>query len=229
MKVARNTKRTVASLDVQSIRDISEKAFWDGLEILAVIELLEIGNQRRVQASVNKSGTRLAADIIKRALLVHLTFLLTRAYGGKEIRPGDRDARAVFEQLKKIPPLLTRCKTPPTSRRRSDYGINVGAIIAESVSSITGTNMSLTTGNLTRPHRHTGSCLVSREPPPQLSKNQRPGRASLTYPFARSSKLGQRRKIVGPPSAPVMGEIKNDPSTHPQTLVCLAPVRRVQR
>jgi len=128
----------------------------------------------------------------------------------------------VFEQLKKIPPSLTRCKTPPTSRRRSDYGINVGAIIAESVSSITGTNMSLTTGNLTRPHRHTGSCLVSREPPPQLSKSQRPGRASLTYPFARSTKLGQRRKILGPPSAPVMGEIKNDPSTHPQTLVCLA-------
>jgi hypothetical protein len=63
MKVARNTKRTVPSLDVQSICDISERAFWDGLEILAVIQLLEVGNQRRVQESLNKSGTRFAADI----------------------------------------------------------------------------------------------------------------------------------------------------------------------
>ena len=171
MKVARNTKGSVASLDVQSIRDISERAFWDGLEILAVIQLLKSGNRRRVQESFNKSGTRLAADIIKRALLVHLTFLVTRAHGGGKVWPGDRDARAVFEQLKKIPPLLTRCKAPPTSRRRSDDGINVRAITAESGSSITGTNMSLTTGNLSRPHRSTGSCLVSREPPRQLSKS----------------------------------------------------------
>ena len=111
MKVARNTKKTVASLDVQSIRDISERAFWDGLEILAVIQLLEIGNQRRVQESLNKSGTRFAADIIKRALVVHLTFLITRAYGGKQVCPGDRDARAVFEQLKRNPAIANRMQS----------------------------------------------------------------------------------------------------------------------
>jgi len=65
MKVARNAKGTVPSLDVQSIHDISKRAFWDGLEILAVIELLKSGNRRRVQESFNKSGTRFAADIIK--------------------------------------------------------------------------------------------------------------------------------------------------------------------
>src|SRR5262245_44062780 len=103
MKVAQNTKKTVPSLDIQSIRDISERAFWDGLEILAVIQLLEIGNQERVQDNLNKSGARFAADIINRALVVHLTFLITRAYGGKQARPGDRDARAVFEQLVAAP------------------------------------------------------------------------------------------------------------------------------
>ena len=112
MKVARNTKKTVASLDVQSIRDISERAFWDGLEILAVIELLEIGNQRRVQHSLNKSGRRLAADIIKNALVVHLTFSLTRAHGGGKVWPGDRDARAVFEQLKRNPAIANKMESP---------------------------------------------------------------------------------------------------------------------
>ena len=112
MKVARNTKRTVPSLDVQSIRAISKRAFWDGLEILAVIQLLEVGNQRRVQESLNKSSTRFAADIIKRALVVHLTFLITRAYGGKQVCPGDRDARAVFEQLKRNPAIANGMQSP---------------------------------------------------------------------------------------------------------------------
>jgi hypothetical protein len=112
MKVARNTKGSVASLDVQSIRDISERAFWDGLEILAVIQLLKSGNRRRVQESFNKSGTRLAADIIKRALLVHLTFLVTRAHGGGKVWPGDRDARAVFEQLKRNPAIANKMQSP---------------------------------------------------------------------------------------------------------------------
>jgi hypothetical protein len=112
MKVARNSKRTVASLDVQSIRDISERAFWDGLEILAVIQLLKIGNQKRVQQSLDKSSTRLAADIIKNALIVHLTILLTRTHGGKQVWPGDRDARAVFEQLKKNPAIANKMQSP---------------------------------------------------------------------------------------------------------------------
>ena len=112
MKVARNTKRTVPSLDVQSIRAISKRAFWDGLEILAVIHLLEVGNQRRVQESLNKSSTRFAADIIKRALVVHLTFMITRAYGGKQVCPGDCDARAVFEQLKRNPAIAKGMHDP---------------------------------------------------------------------------------------------------------------------
>ena len=112
MKVAQNTKKTVPSLDIQSIRDISERAFWDSLEILAVIQLLEIGNQKRVQDSLNKSGARFAADIIKRALIVHLTLLITRAYGGKKVYPGDRDARAVFEELKRNPAVAKGMQSP---------------------------------------------------------------------------------------------------------------------
>jgi hypothetical protein len=137
MKVAPNTKSTVAPLDVQSIREISERAFWDGLEILAVIELLKSGNRSRVQESFNKSGTRFAADIIKRALLVHLTFLVARAHGGGKVWPGDRDARAVFEQLKRNPAIANnmqspadlaearrrwnRCQADPRRKRVRDY------------------------------------------------------------------------------------------------------------
>jgi len=113
MKVARNSKRTVASLDVQSIREIAKRAFWDGVEILTVIEVLETGNQTRVQESFNKSGTRFAADIIKRALLVHLIFLVTRGHGGKQVWPGDRDAQAVFEHLKKNPAIAKKMESPP--------------------------------------------------------------------------------------------------------------------
>jgi hypothetical protein len=103
MKVAQNTKKTVPSLDIQSIRDISERAFWDGLEILAVIEVLETGNQRRVQKAINKGDVRFAADVIKNALFTHLILLVARAHGGKDVRAGDRHAGMAFEQLKKVP------------------------------------------------------------------------------------------------------------------------------
>src|SRR5262249_32541504 len=82
------------------------------LEILAVIELLKSGNRRRVQETFNKSGTRFAADIVKRALLVHLIFLVTRSHGGNQVWPGDRDARAVFEHLKKNPAIAGKMQSP---------------------------------------------------------------------------------------------------------------------
>jgi AbiU2 len=91
---------TIPSLDVQSIQQIAERGFWDGLEILVVIEMLEFGNLPLVQAGFNRSGTRLAADVVKNALVVHLVFLVTRALGSKKIRSEDRHAGMVFEQLK---------------------------------------------------------------------------------------------------------------------------------
>jgi hypothetical protein len=112
MKAARNTKKSVPSLDVQSIRDISKRAFWDGLEFLAVIQLLEIGNQRRVQESLNESGTRLAADVIKNALFTHLILLVARAHGGKDVWAGDRHAGMAFEQLKRFPKIAKEMQSP---------------------------------------------------------------------------------------------------------------------
>jgi len=112
MKLARNTKKTVPSLDVQSIRDISERAFWDGLEILTVIEMLETGNQTRVQKAINKSDVRFAADVIKNALFTHLILLVARAHGGKDVRAGDRHAGMAFEQLKRFPKTAKQMPRP---------------------------------------------------------------------------------------------------------------------
>jgi hypothetical protein len=80
MKVARNTKKTLSSLDVQSIREIAKGAFWDGLEILATIEVLEAGNQARVQKAINKRDVRVAADVIKNALFTHLILLVANCW-----------------------------------------------------------------------------------------------------------------------------------------------------
>jgi hypothetical protein len=54
---------------------------------------------------------------------------------------------------------------------RSDYGINVEAITAETLSSTTGINISLTSGKLINSRRSMTMCLVLRELPPELSKS----------------------------------------------------------
>jgi len=112
MKVARNTKRTVPTLDVQSICDISERAFWDGVEILTVIEVLETGNQTRVQKAINKGDVRFAADVIKNALFTRLILLVARAHGGKGVWAGDRHAGMAFEQLKRFPKIAKEMQSP---------------------------------------------------------------------------------------------------------------------
>src|SRR5262249_50756251 len=112
MKAARNTKKSVPSLDVQSICEIAERAFWDGVEILSVIEVLEIGNQTRVQKAINKSDVRFAADIIKNALFTRLILLVARAHGGKDVWAGDRHAGMAFEQLKRFPQIANKMQSP---------------------------------------------------------------------------------------------------------------------
>ena len=173
MKVARNTKRTVPTLDVQSICDISERAFWDGVEILTVIEVLETGNQTRVQKAINKGDVRFAADVIKNALFTHLILLVARAHGGKGVWAGDRHAGMAFEQLKRFPKIAKEMQSPsPTDVADARYyGINAGAITAERLSSTTGINISLTSGKLTKTRQSMTTCLISREPPRQLSKS----------------------------------------------------------
>jgi len=112
MKVARNAKRTVPSLNVQGIREIAKRAFWDGLEILATIEVLETGNQARVQKAINKRDVRVAADVIKNALFTQLILLVARAHGGKEVWAGDRHAGMAFEQLKRFPKIAKEMQSP---------------------------------------------------------------------------------------------------------------------
>jgi hypothetical protein len=74
--------------------------------------LLEIGNQRRVQESLNESGTRLAADVIKNALFTHLILLVARAHGGKDVWAGDRHAGMAFEQLNRFPKIAEEMQSP---------------------------------------------------------------------------------------------------------------------
>src|SRR5262249_50944900 len=112
MKGARNTEKTVASLDVQSIREISQKAFLDGVEIFTVIEVLETGNQTRVQKAINIGDVRFGADVIKNALFTHLILLVARAHGGKGQWAGDRHAGMAFEQLKRFPKIAKEMQSP---------------------------------------------------------------------------------------------------------------------
>src|SRR5258708_38747805 len=71
-----------------------------------------MGNQMRLQKTAHNSSAILATDIIKKARMVRLIFLLTRTHGGKQVWPGDRDARAVFEQLKKNPAIANKMQSP---------------------------------------------------------------------------------------------------------------------
>ena len=88
---------------------------------------------------MSKKASTKAAHVLlpTSSRLVHLIFLVTRSHGGNQVWPGDRDARAVFEHLKKNPAiagkmqsptdvaeaqrLWNRCRADPRRKRIVDY------------------------------------------------------------------------------------------------------------
>jgi hypothetical protein len=80
-----------------TVRKISASAFTDAIEMLAIIEVLEVGNVRATEA-LNNAGAGRAAEHIKRALFTRLHFLVARAYS--KSRDGDLHARRAFDLLK---------------------------------------------------------------------------------------------------------------------------------
>jgi len=83
----------------QIVREIAASAFTDAIEIMAIIETLEAGNQKPpVTKGLNDAGAGRAAEHIKRALFTRLHFLVSRAYA--KSREGDLHARRAFDLLK---------------------------------------------------------------------------------------------------------------------------------
>ena len=63
---------------------------------------------------MSKKASTKAAHVLlpTSSRLVHLIFLVTRSHGGNQVWPGDRDARAVFEHLKKNPAIAGKMQSP---------------------------------------------------------------------------------------------------------------------
>jgi hypothetical protein len=86
-------------MTAQVVRDIAKEAFADAIEMLAIIETLEAGNEPAVIAAVNSARTDAVVMYIYAALWSRLVVIVTRAYANNP-RPGDRHAHHAFELLK---------------------------------------------------------------------------------------------------------------------------------
>jgi hypothetical protein len=98
MAIAAPLQAREIKMTAQTVREISGSAFTDAIEMLAIIEVLEAGNQKPVIKGVNDAGAGRAGEHIKRALFTRLHFLVARCYG--KTRRKDRHARKAFEILK---------------------------------------------------------------------------------------------------------------------------------
>jgi hypothetical protein len=85
--------------DAQIVREISASMFTDAVEIMAILDVLQIGNEKPRKEAVNKAGAGRAAGHVERALFTRLHFLVARGYADKT-RPGDLHARRAFDMLK---------------------------------------------------------------------------------------------------------------------------------
>jgi hypothetical protein len=143
MAIAAPLQAREIKMTAQTVREISASAFTDAIEMLAIIEVLEAGNQKPVIKGVNDAGAGRAGEHIKRALFTRLHFLVARCYG--KTRRKDRHARKAFEILKdpkiaaemqnsadlKTPSQCGRpVATTTDSRRLSIFGISFLLIYA---------------------------------------------------------------------------------------------------
>jgi formylmethanofuran dehydrogenase subunit B len=74
----------------EQVRKIAAAAFEDALLMLALIEVLETGNEHAVVKAINAAEAVRAAQLVRHALFAHLHILVSRAYS----RARDRDLHA---------------------------------------------------------------------------------------------------------------------------------------
>jgi hypothetical protein len=86
--------------EAQIVREISATMFTDAVEIMAILDILHLGNEKARKEAHNKAGAGRAAGHIERSLFTRLHFLVARGYADKT-RPGDLHARRAFDILKK--------------------------------------------------------------------------------------------------------------------------------
>jgi hypothetical protein len=85
--------------EAQIVREIAASAFVDAIEIMAIIEVLQAGNQKpTITKALNDAGAGRATEHIKRALFTRLHFLVARGYA--KSRGGDLHAGRAFDLLK---------------------------------------------------------------------------------------------------------------------------------
>ncbi|KRR11528.1 hypothetical protein CP49_18000 [Bradyrhizobium valentinum] len=84
-------------MSAQIVREVAKEAFADAVEMLAIIETLEAGNEPAVIAAVNSARTGAVAMYVTAALWSRLLVIVTRAYAAS--RPGDRHAQHAFDLL----------------------------------------------------------------------------------------------------------------------------------
>lgn len=84
-------------MSAQVVREIAKVAFFDAVEMLAIIETLEASNTTAAQAAVTAARTVPVAMYIRAALWSRLLSIVTRAYARS--RPGDLHAQHAFDLL----------------------------------------------------------------------------------------------------------------------------------
>jgi hypothetical protein len=107
--------------EAQIVREISATMFTDAVEIMAILHVLLIGNEKPRKEALNKAGAGRAAGHIERSLFTRLHFLVARGYADKT-RPGDLHARRAFDMLKKpeVRKLVVERSTEETMKDAQD-------------------------------------------------------------------------------------------------------------
>jgi hypothetical protein len=84
--------------DVELLRRISASGYTDAIEIMQLIQMVEMGNERPINEHLSKEEAGFAALMIRNSLLTRLHIWVSRAYA--PVRKGDLHLRRAFELLK---------------------------------------------------------------------------------------------------------------------------------
>jgi hypothetical protein len=92
-------KPTFEPNHVETVRNIINLALGDGMEIVVVMALLQIGNENGVSANLSNAGAAQAGIIVRNSLFTRLILMVTREFASPS-REGDLHIGRAFELLK---------------------------------------------------------------------------------------------------------------------------------
>ena len=85
-------------MSAEVVEKIAAQAMTDAIEIRALIETVEAGNNKEITAAINKAKAGRAADHVQRSLFTRMHLIVARHYFPP--RDGDLHAKRAFELLK---------------------------------------------------------------------------------------------------------------------------------